>query len=988
MKISRLFYLYVCSCLPFLVIAQNEANIWHFGYGAGLDFNGGAPVSIDGGQINHLEGCASISDKDGNLLFYSDGITVWDVNHNPTPNGFGLLGNPSSTQSAIIVQKPLSDSIYYIFTVAAFANPDGLRYSEFDVSLNGGLGDVTGVKNVPLETPTCEKVTAVRHDNCKDIWVLTRGFGNDRWVSYLVDENGVNAVPVVSNIGVTVTNGVDGIGYMKASPDGNRVAAVYDYSNFPAEVLDFDATTGLLSNLLNLTVPSVGFGPYGVEFSPNSQVLYIGLEGANQYSQFDLAAMDIQASEQIFTIPGATSLGAFQLGPDQKIYIAQSASSDLSVIGQPDLIGPASDLQPNAIDLSPNSSGLGLPTFFPDILSNVDFVFDPVCYGDSTLFVLSSECSPDSVLWNFDDPASGAENISVEFNPTHVFTDPGLYEVTLIRYRDTIIDTIMRNVTIHPIPEFNLGEDTLLCEGEILTLGSDLPVGDYIWQDSSMNQIFTVDSNGEYHVTVSANMCQFSDTIVVIYVDPPQPDLGIDTSFCEGDSLLLNPGDYSEYVWQDGSEEAIFEVDNSGNYSVVVTDSNGCVGTDMIVVGVNPLPIIDLGVDTTICSGETLVLDAQIPGGIYLWQDSSVSSTLEVDESGTYSVEVLDANGCQNEDEMELFLSEVIGTFEGTDLLCFGDSSGIIEGDFIDEDSLDYNWSGGQMSADLENLSSGVYDVVVTNGDGCEYDTTIVIDEPDLLNMVGSMEDVLCFGESNGLITIEKVLGGTSPYMYSINNGAFTSEMIFSGLGSGAYSVIVRDSNGCEALINFNINEPADIILDIGADTIIDLGESYVFDVFLSSPAGVLAEWLSSELISCVDCLEPSVIPTESGEYILTVIDTANGCEKRDTIFIQVNPRDEVYVPNAFSPNGDGTNDRFYPYGDKGVLRVNKMNIYNRWGELVFEAQNFEPGDPQYGWDGRFKGQEVSNGVYVYFIQLIMANGSSEHFVGDVNVIR
>ena len=974
--------------LPLFLCAQKEANIWYFGSEAGLDFNSGSPVALTDGVMNTAEGCASISDENGNLLFYTDGITIWNANHDATPNGADLLGDFSSTQSAIIVQKPESDSLYYVFTVPAVGNSAGLRYSEFDITLDGGLGDVTANKNILMSTPVCEKVTAVRHANGRDIWILSHGFGNNEWLAFLVDENGPSLAPVTTNIGVSILGINTAIGYMKASPDGSRAACVHWASPHPLELVDFDNSTGVFSNLINIDLPSVGAGPYGLEFSPNSDVIYVTMNGTNQYSQFDLTAGDIQASEEVFFIPGLLSMGALQLGPDGKIYIVQVVESSLSVINEPNELGVASDLQFDAVSLNGKMGVLGLPTFFPDIFLNSNFSFTQACLGDTTFFELSSNLVPDSVFWNFDDPGSGVDSISTEIDPYHIFTGSDTFEVMLIVFRDSLSDTSFQEVVINPLLEVHLGDDTTLCAGQELQLGGSLPMGSYEWQDGSTNQMFIVVSEGEYSVTVTDGICFYEDTIDVFYYVPPLPDLGIDTSFCEGDSLLLDPGDYSEYEWQDGSDDAIFEVDISGNYSVVVTDSNGCVGTDMIVVGVNPLPIIDLGADTTICSGETLVLDAQIPGGTYLWQDSSVGSTLEVDESGTYSVEVVDANGCQNEDEMELFLSEVIGTFEGSDLLCFGDNTGSIDGDFIDEDNLDFNWSSGQTSVDLENLSSGVYEVLVTNGDGCQYDTTIVLSEPSLLNFVSESVDVECFGESNGMIIVEGVQGGTSPYEYRLDSGAYQSNALFDGLIAGTYSLAVRDSNGCESELDLEITEPANIILDVGQDTVIRLGSSLTFDVLLISDADLILEWLTSQILSCDNCLNPTVSPTESGDYVLTVIDPISGCEKRDTIFVQVDPRDQVYVPNAFSPNGDGTNDHFYPHGSEGVLRVDRMSVYNRWGELMHAAENFAPGDPQYGWDGRFKGQDSPNGVYVYYIQVRMIDGSTFQYIGDVNVIR
>jgi len=184
------------------IFAQGQNNIWHFGRFAGFDFNGGGPAILAGGQLNSREGGATIANTAGSLLFYTDGITVWDKAHGIMPNGTGLMGDTSSTQSAIILQKPNSANIYYIFTSGSRGNASGVTYSEVDLTLNGGFGDLTATKNIQLNTPTCEKLTAVRHCNQRDIWVISHDWGSNAFRTYLVTPAGVTLVPVISNVGL------------------------------------------------------------------------------------------------------------------------------------------------------------------------------------------------------------------------------------------------------------------------------------------------------------------------------------------------------------------------------------------------------------------------------------------------------------------------------------------------------------------------------------------------------------------------------------------------------------------------------------------------------------------------------------------------------------------------------------------------------------------------------------------------------------------
>ena len=218
--------------LPFLLIAfashftceAQQANYWYFGDKAGLNFNNTPPTALTNSQMSTTEGCASVSDSTGNLLFYTDGKTVWNRNHIPMLNGTGLMGHESSTHSAIVIPKPGSNTIYYLFTADADENlgAAGYRYSEIDITLNGGLGNVTAVKNILLYAPSSEKLTAASHANGIDIWVITKDLNNHTYRSYKVTCSGVDNNPVLSTV-APISGSTSGyIGAcMKVSPRWN-----------------------------------------------------------------------------------------------------------------------------------------------------------------------------------------------------------------------------------------------------------------------------------------------------------------------------------------------------------------------------------------------------------------------------------------------------------------------------------------------------------------------------------------------------------------------------------------------------------------------------------------------------------------------------------------------------------------------------------------------------------------------------------------------
>jgi hypothetical protein len=243
----------------FLCFSQLETQNWYFGLNAGISFATKPPTSLTNGQLNTNEGCATFSDAKGNLLFYTDGMFVYNRFHQQMPNGFGLLGNPSSAQSGIIVPKPGSKDLFYVFTVDAEGGPLGFRVSEVDISLDNGFGDVvSGTKNKLLFAPSVEKVAAVKHSNGFYYWVIAHGLNDNSYYAYLIDCNGINP-PVISKTGQVEGN--PGWGCMAVSSDGKKIATAMCYSGF--ELLDFDNSTGVISNPILLHRPASG--SYGEE---------------------------------------------------------------------------------------------------------------------------------------------------------------------------------------------------------------------------------------------------------------------------------------------------------------------------------------------------------------------------------------------------------------------------------------------------------------------------------------------------------------------------------------------------------------------------------------------------------------------------------------------------------------------------------------------------------------------------------------------------
>ncbi|MFT7604444.1 MAG: outer membrane protein OmpA-like peptidoglycan-associated protein [Saprospiraceae bacterium] len=363
-KMIRKIILFSLLLFSFLQsYAQHEGDIWYFGKNFGLDFRMGDPVLLKDGAINTHEGCATISDAEGNLLFYTDGIQVWNKNHQVMPNGTGLEGHESATQSAVIIPKPKSRSTYYIFTVDADENSmnGGLKYTEINMIADGGLGDVK-FKNKPLFPSTCEKITAIA--NQKNFWVITHEWNSNRFVCFNVTEKGVEEVPYISEAGSKISgNTVNGAGYMKASPKGDLIAVTI-YEEDRVELFDFDNSTAKVKKKLKL--PAKSPSCYGVEFSPNGQMLYVGSFETGVIDQYNLGlASNKEIIKSRFEInkPTKYNLGALQLGPDGRIYTTSLHYSYIAVIINPNSSGTRTRYNQRKIKIGKNNGRLGFPTF-------------------------------------------------------------------------------------------------------------------------------------------------------------------------------------------------------------------------------------------------------------------------------------------------------------------------------------------------------------------------------------------------------------------------------------------------------------------------------------------------------------------------------------------------------------------------------------------------------------------------------------------------
>lgn len=561
-----------------------EAYNWHFGHYAGLTWNvGHVATTTSASSMATNEGCSSISDADGNLLLYTDGSKVWNRNHVVLPNseqssiGGWLHGDGSATQSAVIVPKPHDPNIYYIFTVDANLGSYGCSYSVVDMNLMGGTGDVvSGQKNIPLFTPSSEKICVVRHQNGVDYWIVTHPWNKNVFHSYLLKNAGLSSIPVVSATGLFYTGGANATrGYLKASADGAHIAAAI--SGFDTyELFSFDNSTGVLD--LKLSMPANYTDAYGVEFSPNGNYLYGSNRWGNSIYQWDLSSgVDsvILASEvQIGTLSDATA-GALQLAPDKNIYIARKNHNYLSAIFNADSAGMSSGFQEYGVMLAAGTEcEEGLPSFVHLPYVNADFSFT---YCTATAdFQINNTLWLDSVKWNFGDTLS-PNNTDNGFTPSHYFISLDTFMVELIVYGYGLSDTIVQPVYKMNAPVINL-TDTAICEGETLVLDATSAYANYAWSTGQTTALVNLDVAGVYYVTVSNNCGSAIGQITLSFYPSPIIDFGADTLISLAETFLLAPTvvNADTYLWSTTETTAFINVTQPGFYNLTATSVNGC----------------------------------------------------------------------------------------------------------------------------------------------------------------------------------------------------------------------------------------------------------------------------------------------------------------------------------------------------------------------------------------------------------------------------
>ncbi|MBI3519886.1 MAG: gliding motility-associated C-terminal domain-containing protein [Bacteroidetes bacterium] len=641
------------------MISQNQANNWYCGFNSGLNFNT-TPPTVLSGQSSVSDNSSTISDANGQLLFYTDGSMVWNRNNVVMSNGSGLISSNTAGQCGLIVPIP-STNKYVVFSNTEFSSPGQLHYTVVDMSLSAGLGDVIpSQKNISLGTGWTEKMCAYYNSSCNYYWVLMHKWNNNQFVALKVDASGVTTTSVVSSIGSihncgTYSAAHDAMGQLTISKDGHKVVnALTCQDKF--ELFDFDINTGMLSNFI--AIPGNGGNAWGTGFSSDSKKLYVNSIFGQNIFQYDLSTYTsssiINSKTSLFnTGTGGYNFGYMELGPDNKMYIARPNTNYFSVINFPNNPGVSSGFVFNGINLSPKTSSWGISRIAYNIGTG------------TTTGTFSGASVSDNVT------CKGLSNGSATITPTGAGTynylwSPGGYTTSVVN---------------------NL-------------------------------------SAGVYTITINNGACSTATTAVTISEPPLLVSSITSYSVCEAAIVTLNPsitGGTPSYsvLWDSGANTVSISVNPSVTtvYNYTITDANSCIKTQSVQVNVESTIANFINLASS-CNSSVSFTNTSTNSSTAFWDfgdgHSATSGTVASNNygtSGVYTVSLISStlNGCRdtiqkivsvNASVMNLDYDYVIKEYKCLDSVFFVNKS---------SGAVSYSWSLGNGTTSGNQTTFSVF---------------------------------------------------------------------------------------------------------------------------------------------------------------------------------------------------------------------------------------------------------------------------------------
>ncbi|MBS1623238.1 MAG: gliding motility-associated C-terminal domain-containing protein, partial [Bacteroidetes bacterium] len=520
---------------------------------------------------------------------------------------------------------------------------------------------------------------------------------------------------------------------------------------------------------------------------------------------------------------------------------------------------------------------------------------------------------------------------------------------------------------------------------------------------------------GTYDVTVTDDsLCSVSGTVTLSDPGATTFGSGAETDArchgsADGTATVSPQGAFGPYTyhWNDPALQtgATATGLTAGTYTVVVTDSRGCTVSTNVTIG-EPGALVPVLTQTNLrCyHGHSGTATVTVTGGTlpysYQWNDLPYNTTGPTLTNGdaqiTYTVTVTDGLGCtltQDVTFTEPLPLQLTVTATGT--TCAATVDGTITGVAADG-AAPYTYSLQDITGNtiqtnatglFEGLGAQFYTVVATDANGCRRSDTITVQRAPFNVYEVIADSTSCYGPeyTDGRIHIDGFTYINAPFLYALDGGMDQDIPDFYDLGAGPHTLTITDVHGCDTTMTVIVGEPLPASVDIlpGDSTIAEgagLQLSTAFRPYSTDSIKSYA-WSPAAGLSCIDCPDPLATPYSSENTYTVTVTYNQGCMAVTTVHINTTGDPPVYIPNAFSPNGDGNNDVFYVYGEG--IKTLRMTIFNRWGEKVFESDN-----QSQGWDGTYRGVLQEPGIYIYVVDLIYLNDHKRVKDGSITLIR
>lgn len=570
--------------------------------------------------------------------------------------------------------------------------------------------------------------------------------------------------------------------------------------------------------------------------------------------------------------------------------------------------------------------------------------------------------------------------------------------------------TVSDQVGCKQFLSFDIGEPDLL-ETSISNIGPDLvcddsgvlfaegiggtPPYNWTWDNGNLSDTNTNITSGVHSVILTdSNDCSATTSFEL---DSESYQIEIEESLCEGTIFTIDDLEISSdtsfcvnYLTEGGCDSLLCY---SIEFNPTFTSTNqlsSCQGDSIFIDAqffVNDTLFCEtyetlLGCDSIICyelnfTQQMTFVDTSICEG-----DQLIFGNESLETAGTYTNTITTNAGCDSTIVLSL---EVLSPLP---------LSIISEGSFCEDETVllqsnndytSYSWSTGANTFELLIDEPGEYSLTITDGNNCTLSTSISIAETSLLQSSHTILEVNCYGDSDGAILMDTVYGGNPPYLFALDDSVYSPQNTFGNLPAGTYTIYIEDSEGCLLDIPIVIPEPPSFTIALPEDITLDLGDSLSLEALGNQSVSGIT-WMPSTFLSCDTCLNTIAKPLATTAYRIEAYNE-EGCIANDEMNIIVNKDIGIYIPSAFSPNEDGYNDLFY-LQSKTPLNIKSFSVYNRWGANIYQVKDVMTNISSIGWDGNYKSDQVPEGVYAWFAEVLFPDDTIHMISGEVTVLR